>query len=336
MCIRVFSRTPLLIAIVSLVSSLFVGQARCTADEILVVDRLANAVDRYSDAGTFLGTLISNDPQNLLPTDLNQPDGIAISPDHTKLFVASSQNNQVTEYDYNYAAGTVSNPSVFATAADGLSFPNSMVFSPDGSKLYVANLGGTGITQLNASGGMAGAPLSGGSSYAFSGLALNANGQVVAGGFDGSTVAESDLSVSSLTDLVPSNALLTGAAGVLVNGNDLYVTGLFAHTLVKFNATTGAIDPTFNVVSGLGYPQGLMLAPDGQGLLVGILGFSTGTGNISEYDFNGNFLSTFASAGTGGFTEATAMLSVPEPTSLALAGMAAALIVFAAPRRTAR
>lgn len=77
-----------------------------------------------------------------------------MSPDLQHLYVASSQNNEVVEYDYNYAAGTATNPQVIATAAQGLSGPNSMVFSPDGSKLYVANINGNGITQLNPDGSM--------------------------------------------------------------------------------------------------------------------------------------------------------------------------------------
>ena len=243
------------------------SESRASGSEVLVVDRLSNTVDRYSSSGQFLGTLV-NDQVNL-----NAPDGIVVSPDLTKLFVASSQNNEVVEYDYNYAAGTATNPTVFATAADGLAYPNSMVFSPDGSKLYVANLGGSGVSQFNATGGVAGPPLSGGSSYAFSGLSFTSGGRLLAGGFDGSTVAQSDPSVSALSDLVPSNPAIQGAAGVLAMGNSVYVTGLYAGTLEKFNATTGLVDPTFTPATGLGFPQGVTLSPAGNNLLVGVLGF---------------------------------------------------------------
>jgi hypothetical protein len=53
------------------------------------------------------------------------------------------------------------------------------------------------------------------------------------------------------------------------------------------------------------------VAPDGNGFVAGILGFSNGSGNISRYAFDGTFENTFASSGGGGFTEATAFVAVP-------------------------
>src|SRR5688572_16568305 len=84
--------------------------ALCHAGEFLVSDRLSNSVYRYSDSGTLLGTLLTNN------VNLNQPSGLQISPDNKKLYVTSSVNSRVVSYDYNFAAGTATNPSVFATA----------------------------------------------------------------------------------------------------------------------------------------------------------------------------------------------------------------------------
>ena len=139
-----------------------------------------------------------------------------------------------------------------------------------------------------------------------------------------------------MSDLVAPNATISGAAGVYLNGNDLYVTGLFGQSLEKFNATTGVQDNSFNV-SGLAFPQGIIASPDGQGMLVGILGDLPGGGNISEYSYSGQFLGVFASPNPGsGFTEATAFVHVPEPTSLALAGLGLAMLGFVIRRRAAR
>jgi hypothetical protein len=66
-------------------------------------------------------------------------------------------------------------------------------------------------------------------------------------------------------------------------------------------------------ITGVGFPQDLEEAPDGNGFLAGILGFTNGSGSISRYAFNGTFLSTFAVPSEDGFTEATAFVVVPTP-----------------------
>jgi hypothetical protein len=210
-----------------------------------------------------------------------------------------------------------------------------MQFSADGSTMYVANLGGAGITHLNAAGGNAGPNFGGGTSFAFSGLDVAPGGELVAGGFDGATVAKSNLAITAMADFIGPSPALTGAAGVLVDGNDLYVTGLFTGFVQKFNATTGALDAGFNV-SGLAFPQDVMLAPEGGSLLVGILGLVNGTGNISRFGLDGAPLGVFASSNADpddGFTEATAMITVPEPASVVLAAIGLVTLRFVVRRR---
>jgi hypothetical protein len=47
----------------------------CHAGELLVSDRTRNSVYRYSESGTFLGTLLTDN------VNLNQPSGIQLSPE---------------------------------------------------------------------------------------------------------------------------------------------------------------------------------------------------------------------------------------------------------------
>jgi DNA-binding beta-propeller fold protein YncE len=304
---------------------------------ILVSDRLSNSVYQYSDGGGLLGVVVSD------AVNLDQPTGMAISPDQTKLYVASSNNNRVVRYDYNAVNGTASNPAIFATAANGISFPSDIRFSPDGSRIYISNLGGTGVTQLNTDGTSAGPAINGliggGSIFQFSSLAFAPTGELLVGGFQdfpagtSGSVARSNAGLTALNDFIAPSMTLNGASGLLVNGNDLYVSGLFASNIQRFNATTGALDGTFNggtgSISGLAFPQDLILAPDGNGFLAGILGFVNGSGSISRFDFNGSSLGVFASAGGGGFTEATSMLyvaPVPEPSSFGLVAASVLLL----------
>jgi sugar lactone lactonase YvrE len=294
------------------------GRASCQAAELLVADRLTDSVYRYSESGELLGTLIDGHVDN----NLNQPVGLAISPDRTKLFVSSFQGG-VTRYDYSYATHTATNPIAFAGAADGLSAPNALLFSQDGSTLYVSNLGGTGVSRFNLDGSSAGPPLMGpggnGSQSPYTGLAYNPQGKLLVGLFQDNTgtkggVAIADTTTGMLSDFVANTPAISGASGVMVHGNQLYVTGMFAGTIRRFDATTGAADPIF-AVDGLGFPQALLPAGDLNGFLAGILGVANGAGRIERYDYSGNDLGTFASPSSAGFTEATAFVTtIPQPT----------------------
>jgi len=313
--------------------------APAAADQLLVADRLSNAVYRYSGNGALLGTVLTDN------VNLNQPSGIALSTDSTKLYVSSSANSQVVQYDYSVATGTATNPTIFANAAEGLAFPSSILFSQDGSKVYVSNLGGTGVAQFNTDGTVAGPPVNGavggGAFFQFSGLAFAPAGELLVGAFQdfpagtNGTVAKSNAAISSLGDFLTPSASLNGATGLLVDGDDLYVAAGFAGTVQRFDANTGVVDPSFGL-TGLEFPQTLLANPNGPGFLAGILGFTNGSGNISKYGYDGSFLGVFASAGGGGFTEATAFVSVvPEPATIGMLTCAAAALGFTMRRRQA-
>ncbi|HEX4413022.1 MAG TPA: SMP-30/gluconolactonase/LRE family protein [Lacipirellulaceae bacterium] len=285
--------------------------AESRAGDLLVVDRLSFAVYRYSDQGALLGTVVG--PADNLNANLNQPTGIGISPDAKEIFVSSSQNNLVVKYDYNAATGKASNPSVFADASAGLAFPNDIQFSPDGSKIYVANLENGSVAQFNTDGSSAGPPLllPGGSGGQASSMAFVSPNELLVGAFAGGGVAKSNSDVSAFPGyLVAPTSSIAGATGLMIHDTHVYVSGLFTASIQRFDLTTGQIDSSWGV-SGVGFPQDLAVAPDGNGFLAGILGVSSGAGNISRYAFDGTFENTFASPGGGGFTEATAFAAVP-------------------------
>jgi DNA-binding beta-propeller fold protein YncE len=324
-----------------LAGSLAVAEAK----EVLISDRTTNSVFRYDESGNFIAPLLTDN------VNLNGPSGLQVSPDGTKLYVASSGNNQVVQYDYNYAAGTATNATVFADGADGLSFPNSVKFSPSGDKVYVSNLGGSGVAQFNPNGSSAGAPINGlvggGAFFQFSGLDFAPNGDLLVGAFQdfpagaNGAVARSNAAITSISDFIGASPSLNGVGNLLVVGNDLYVTGGFAGTVSRYNATTGALDNTFSI-NGLIFPASLSLSPDGNSLLVGVLGFANGTGQIAQYNFDGTPVGDgiWAAAQNSislGFSEATGIVVVvPEPSSLVLVGVAIASLGLAARRRVAK
>lgn len=288
--------------------------------EMLIADRLTNSVYRYTPDGQFLGVLLND------PTNLNGPVGIQVSPDRSELYVSSSNNSQVVRYDYNYQAGTATNPTVIATADSGLSFPNSIEFNAAGNTIYVSNLDYSppsgGVVPLTLSGASAGPALVGGSITSYSGLSLAPNGALVVGGFNDDTgskggVLKSDAAITAISDLVAPTTSLSGVAGIMTRANDIYVAAGFSGRVAAYNLTTGALDPAFTPITGLGFPASISLASDGQSVLVATLGFAAGGGMISRYSLSGQFLGTVATPQTdpsAGFEEPTAIVMVSDGT----------------------
>jgi hypothetical protein len=181
----------------------------------------------------------------------------------------------------------------------------------------------TGVAQFHPDGTSAGpninGPIGGGSIVQLSGLAWGPDGKMVVGGFldfpGGSkgAVGKSNDAKTALGEFVAPATSLNGASGVLVHGSDVYVSGMFASNIRRYDYATGALDASFHI-DDLAFPSGLVLSPDGNGFLAGILGFVNGEGHIAHYDFNGQLIGdgVFAAPGGGGFTEATVMVVEPE------------------------
>jgi len=312
------------------------------AGEVLIADRLQNTVYRYTDDGDFIGVLIPDDGH------LSMPAGLTVSPDRSKIYVANTLSGSVIEYDYDYGAGTATYSKDFAT---GLAFPNTVRFSPDGNTVYISQLGGGGVARYNPDGTSAGAAVNGavggGAFFQFSGLAFAPSGELLVGAFSdfpagaNGAVAKSDAAITTLGDFIPASPDLNGVGnGLFVLGDALYVPALTAGTLSKFQLTGGGFAPYpgFTMPTGLAFPADLIPAPDGNGLLVGELGINAGTsdGQITRFSFDGAELGIWALPVTDpalGFTEPTALVAVPEPSSLMLAGAALAAFAAAAVRR---
>jgi hypothetical protein len=216
-------------------------------------------------------------------------------------------------------------------------FPNSILFSEDGNTVYVSNLGGSGIAKFNLDGSPAGAPVLGAldgkpveteegmidtSIFQFSGLAHSPGGELLVGGFQNfpgsnrGAVGRTDAAIATLGEFIMADESLNGVGNLLVHDSDLYVAAGFAGSVRKFNAASGDLDENFTPIVDLQFPASMILAPDGQGFLVGSLGFVDGSGNISQFGFDGTPQDVFASAQTdpeNGFQEATGMVYVEDP-----------------------
>lgn len=314
--------------------------ASCAAGngaELLIADRLTHGIYRYSESGDYLGTIVRN------PTLLNQPAGIGISPDYSQLYVSSLQNDHVVRFDYNRFTGAATNPVIFADAGDGLNSPSDILFSDDGNVIYISSLSGNDPNQppdpLKLSGKVSrfhpDGTSAGGSLippqpddypeegyYQVSSLSFHPDtGKLLVGAFldspTGTTggIAISDAALAGLPEFftAPSPAL-NGTTGLMAHDGYLYVSGMFAFSIRRINLATGELDPGWSIPD-VYFPQDLLVAPDGNGFLAGILGLVNGSGTISRYSFDGAFLETFATpvgSGQEGFREATTFVAVPN------------------------
>ena len=296
------------------------------APQVLVSERFSAAgagsrILRYDANGNFLGVLIDD------PVNLQQPYGMALSPDRTKLYVGSQQTNSVVRYDFD--GTTASSPTVVVSS--NISVPTSLHFSANGQTLYVSNLGfgfdGDTVSQFDPNGAYLGA-LTGGPPTGRTGLALDSAGNLLVGTFSDSSVSQTDLETvlkynsgtQEFEPFIGPDAALHGTANLLVHEGDLFVvdSDYLAQTPLatvrKFDATTGVKDLSFNAISVNEFPGGLTLAPDGSGFLLSFLELGVANSRIERYSFDGAYLGLFANNSGGdpnfGFLEATGLLTI--------------------------
>lgn len=353
-------RRPYLLGLLfaSTVVSCIVPVSIGAAGQYLIGDRTLGRVLRYSEDGTFLGTLIRD---SSLGAGVGMNDGgitgLTLSPDQSRLYVSDRLNNRIAVYNYTgYSASHLFDITAIAAAPSTLVVPSGTMFSQDGSTLYVANIGpfnqfqlpaGDRVGQVTPDGASAGPDLTGGSATGRAGFEFTPGGDLLVSTFNvvgSGGVLRFDSSVNQFVDFITPRTELRGAGTMLRVGEDLYVVAGYGGRLGKFGANTGALDTSFGTNGYLGpsvdfaFPASIALGPNGDSILVGILGATTGDSRIEEYDFDGNSLGVWATSehetnfppnGTGtapssiilGFSEPTGIAFstiVPEPSSVLL------------------
>lgn len=335
------------------VGSVFAGQ-------YLIADRLLGRVLRYSESGAFLGTLIDDPSFGYGPASVVSAGGglssIALSPDQSQIYLTDRNANRVVVYDFDGTSATQS----FQFTSNGtstISSPVSVLFSQDGEKIYVANLGLSPlpatdkVAQLLPNGVSAGPDLAGGPLEGRSALAFDPSGRLLTTNFnlygaDGS-ILRFNSGTNQFETFIGPSAGLTGAAALLVQGNDLYVASIGGTNITKYDATTGAFQWIIPPSATFLLPGSLALSSDGSTFLTGLLTPSDGQGDIQRFNSAGTLLGQFANNTTAanfptvagingprpsvvfGFSEATGIVFttvVPEPSSVILGLFGAAAI----------
>src|SRR5215212_3648502 len=179
---------------VSLVFTVAGAHKANAVGQYLVGDRTLGRVLRYSEAGTFLGTLL-NDPSLGTGTGSNDGGltGLTLSPDQSKLLVSDRLSNRVAVYSYNgLSASHLYDITAAGAYPSTLYLPTGVMYSQDASTIYVANLGpfnqfqlpaGDTVGHMTPGGSSAGPDLVGGPQEGRTGLAFASNGDLLVSSF---------------------------------------------------------------------------------------------------------------------------------------------------------
>ena len=217
---------------------------------------------------------------------LNSSQGIAITPDGTKAYVANwgngsgSENGTVSVIDT--ATKTITN-----TVTVGI-LPHGVAVSPNGKKVYVTNYDDT-ISVIDTATNIVTDTLNIGQ-YPW-GIAFNPEGTKVYvanyGNINDSpshNVSVIDTATNTVTDRVKVG---NGPYGVAVNpkGTKVYVTNYWENTTSVINTTTNTVTAIVPVGNG---PLGVSVTPDGKKVYVANQG--------SNYDLSGKTVSVIDAA----------------------------------------
>jgi gliding motility-associated-like protein len=197
------------------------------------------------------------------------PNGVSVSPDGSRVYVANTFSNNVSVINTSINA-------VIATTPVG-NFPNAVSVSYDGSQVFVSNINDGTVSVITTASNTVTATISG-FNQPFS-IAASPTGNFL-------YVANSALGTVSVVNTATNTIKKTITVGddpwqiaVSPDGSRVYVTNLTDNTVSVINTSTNSVVSTIAV--GL-TPEGLTVSPDGSFLYVGCFN----AGNVTVINTN--------------------------------------------------
>ena len=301
---------------------LALGLAReaAAASILLVTNDQGNTIEKY-DAQTYasLGSFATG------ASGLSAPEGIAIGPDGN-VYVANSvpqadPGNKVLRYS---PGGALLSASSFISGYLP-TYTYAMKFGPDGN-LYLADNNGSG--QIERFNGTTGAYLGrfttgAGDPLGFAGaldFAWGPDGKLYVADYAGKKIERYNGSTGAYIDTIASG-LVAGASGLTIDASgNLYLSRYADGYQIEKFSSTGTDLGAYTSGVALNYGFGSIFMPNGD-LIVASHGHSP-TQGLYRFNSSGVFVSEVESTYTASFE---VILTVPEPGTLALLGLGAAL-----------
>ena len=280
-----------------LVVSLFIA-ALCGASgaraqtQILFTDGPQNSIRRMNTSGVETTELVNDTAVGDSLT------GIVLARDG-RLYVSSHQTDEILRYNLDGTGETVfahnGNVAPGAAAAPGLPLqgPVGIAQAPDGD-FYVASRYRNSIVRINGTTGQITAEIGYELVLSPEGIVVGSDGLYIAAGND-NAIYRLRFGSTSLETFISSNLNYPQGLAFGPDGN-LYVSNYFSNSVVRFNATTGAlVGTTVAATSGLQGPAGLLIDPASTTTNVILYVAANGEGRIYKVT-NGGTPSKFAAS----------------------------------------
>ena len=299
-------------SLVAAVALLFAASPFAGAVDLLFVTLSDNTIVKYDTTGN-VGATIQATQAFFATSNLNNPQGLVFD-SSGNLYAANYGGNTISKF--NSSGAYVSNINTFLNGPIGLAFDSS-------GNLYAANNSDSRINKYNSSGtydSVINLNLNSPQGLAF------ASGNLYAANYGDSTISKFNSSGGYVSNLgVPDVNSPTGLA-FDISGN-LYAANYGDNTISKFNSSGGFLS---QIMNNLNNPKGLAFDISGN-----LYAANNGNNTISKYNSSGIFLTSWSTGVAPAFI-AFQPVSVPEPSTYALAAIATGVMAAVARRRKAR
>jgi sugar lactone lactonase YvrE len=297
--------------------ALLSGSTSLSAVDLLYVTMTDNTIVTFDTAGNN-GTTIAASKATFANTNLNGPRGVALD----------STGNV---YAVNSSGGNISK---FSPLGSWIGYYGLNLSSPVGlaldsfGNLHVSQPGANTISKFDTSTGTNQGNITTNLNIPV-GLAVDSSGNLFAGNFSGNTISKFNSSGTFVSSFGSSPNLNQPNSLAIDSTGNIYAANIGSNTISKFSSSG-----TF--LSNIGSSPNLVnlqtVAIDSSGNIYAANGNKT----ISKFDATGNFLTSWSTGSAAPNFMAFKPITVPEPSTYALAAIATGVMAAIARRRKAR
>jgi len=293
------------------------------AVDMLYVSLNNNTIVSYDTTGND-GTIIAATQAVFANTNLSNAQGLAFD-SSGNLYAAIG--NTISKFD---ALGTyVSNISTNLDSPAGLAIDSA-------GNLYAANMNGSTISKFSSTGAYVGSVGKSWDPTNLWGLAIDSADNLYSGNSNGSSISKFRSS-GAYAGEIGSPANVTNPWGLAIDSAGNLYAANFSNPPTTWNGTISKFDSSGTFISRIGSSASLnftlSLAVDLSGNLYAA---NFGNATISKFDASGNFLTSWSTGSASPRFLAFKPVSVPEPSTYALAAIATGVIAYLARRRKSR